>query len=174
MQYLGLFGVLRHALHLCLQLFSTKRLLPVILQRLRVAQIVFNFLFQLRLRHHRIERRLGIRTFFWPDAVTPVNFFNRSLISDTISESQHCGLLRRLGGRGEGSQPRRQVRRSIRQIKSRRKSNKADEKKERGCRVANTVGHKAKILPEARFTCRAQKPRAALVGSALRENSTAT
>jgi hypothetical protein len=33
-QDVGLSGVLRHAIHLSLQLLSSKRLLPVILQRL--------------------------------------------------------------------------------------------------------------------------------------------
>src|SRR4029077_5329949 len=105
-----------HALHLSLQLLRSDRPLPVILQRLRVAQIVFDFSLQLRPSHHVIERWLGIRALFWPDAVTPVNFFNRSLISDSTSESQRGGLLRRLHGRAEESQPRRQVRRSVRQI----------------------------------------------------------
>src|SRR6266446_3274310 len=112
-QHLGLLGMLRHSLHLSLQLLRTKWLLPVILQRFGVAQIVFDFLFQLHRRHHFIERRFWIGALFWPNAVTPVNFFNRSLISDTISESQHCALLRRLRGRAEGSQPRRQIRRSV-------------------------------------------------------------
>jgi len=35
--------------------------------------------------------------------VTPVNFFNRLLISDTISESQHSALLRRFRGCAEES-----------------------------------------------------------------------
>ena len=51
--------------------------LPLIFELLRVAQIVFDFRFQLRLRHHRIERRLAIGALFRPDAVTPVNFFNQ-------------------------------------------------------------------------------------------------
>ena len=58
--------------------------MPVISQRERVAQIVFNLLFQLRLRHHRIKGWLGIGAIFWPDAVTPINFFDRSLISYTL------------------------------------------------------------------------------------------
>jgi hypothetical protein len=80
-QDLGLFGVLRHAIHLSLQFLSTKRPLPVIFERLRVAQIVLDFLFNLRLRHHSIERWLGIETLFRPDTMPPVNFFDRPLIS---------------------------------------------------------------------------------------------
>ena len=58
--------------------------MPVIFKRLGVAQIVCDFLFQLCLRYHRIERWLRIRTFLWPDAVTPVNFLNGALISDAF------------------------------------------------------------------------------------------
>ena len=75
-QHPGLFGVPRHALDLSLQLLSRKRALPLIFQRLRVTQVVFDFLFQLRLWHHRIERRLWVRALFRPDPVMPVNVFN--------------------------------------------------------------------------------------------------
>jgi hypothetical protein len=44
-QYFGLLGVLRHAIHFSLQLLSRDRPLPVILQRLGHAQIIFDFLF---------------------------------------------------------------------------------------------------------------------------------
>jgi hypothetical protein len=80
--------VLRHAIHFNLQLLSCQRPVPVILERLRIAQIICDFLLQLRLRHHRIERWLGIGAIFWPDAVTPINFFNRSLISYTLYKRQ--------------------------------------------------------------------------------------
>jgi hypothetical protein len=76
--------VLSHAIHFSLQLLSGNGPLPVILQRLRLTQIISDFVFQLRLRHHRIERWLAIRAIFWPDPVTPVNFFNRSLICDAL------------------------------------------------------------------------------------------
>jgi hypothetical protein len=72
--------VLRHAIHFNLQLLSGDRPLPVILQRLRLAQIILDFAFDLRLRHHGVERWLGIRSLFGPDAMTPVNFFDCSLI----------------------------------------------------------------------------------------------
>ena len=62
--------------------------MPVILERLRFAQIIFDFLFHLRLRHHRIERWLGIGSLFGPDAVTPVNFLDRSLISYAFCERE--------------------------------------------------------------------------------------
>ena len=45
-QHFGLFGVLRHAIHLSLQLLSSDRLLPVILQRLRIAQIILRLSFR--------------------------------------------------------------------------------------------------------------------------------
>ena len=88
---------MRHAIHLSLQLLGRNRPLPVILQRLRVAQIVFYLLLDLRLRHHGIERWLGIGSLpavAGPDAVSPVNFFNRSLISYALckSQSRDCGM----------------------------------------------------------------------------------
>jgi hypothetical protein len=83
--------VLSHAIHFGLQLLSGDGPLPVILQRLRLAQIICDFLFQLRLIHHRIQRRLRIRPLpaaAGPDSVTPVNIFNGSLISYTFRKRQ--------------------------------------------------------------------------------------
>jgi hypothetical protein len=45
-------------------------------ERLRVAQILFNFLCKLRLRHHCVERWLGIRALFRPNAMTPTNILD--------------------------------------------------------------------------------------------------
>ena len=47
-QHSGLFGVTGDPLHFGLQLVGSDRPLPVIFQRLRVAQIVFHLLFDLR------------------------------------------------------------------------------------------------------------------------------
>jgi hypothetical protein len=80
--------VLRHAIHFGLQLLSGNWLLPVIFERLRLEQIIFDLLFELRLRDHRIQRWLGIGIVFWPDPVTPVNVLDRSLISDAFRERQ--------------------------------------------------------------------------------------
>jgi hypothetical protein len=88
LQDFRLFGVSGHAHHLGLQLVSSYRLLPVSLQRLRVAQIAFDFLFDVRLRHHSIERRFGAGVGLWPDPVTPVNVFDRCLIRDALREGQ--------------------------------------------------------------------------------------
>jgi hypothetical protein len=87
-QNLGLFGVLRHSVHLDLELPVGDRPLPVILERLRLAHVICDFFLKLRLRHHCIERRLGIRAFFRPDTVTPVNAFNCSLMSHAFCERQ--------------------------------------------------------------------------------------
>src|SRR5439155_8474411 len=51
-------------------------------------------LFELRLRHHRVERWLGIRAFpaiAGPYAVTPVHFFDSSLIRHAFFERE-CSL----------------------------------------------------------------------------------
>jgi hypothetical protein len=87
-QHPGLFGVPRHALDLSLQLLSRKQALPLIFQCLRVTQVVFDFLFQLRLRHHCIERWLAIRALFRPDSMAPVNSLNRPLICYTLWKGQ--------------------------------------------------------------------------------------
>jgi hypothetical protein len=107
-QDLGLFGVLGHSIHLSLQLLSSDRALPVILQGLGIVQIIRHFLFQLCLRHHRIERRLGILSLLWPDSVTPVHFFDRSLIRHTLFERERSfgsfrGCFRTEGGRQRSS-----------------------------------------------------------------------
>ena len=72
-----------------------KRPRPVILQRLRLVQVVRDFLFQLRLRHHLVERRFGISVLFRPDPVTPVNVFDRTLIGHAFGETERFGLTRR-------------------------------------------------------------------------------
>jgi hypothetical protein len=69
-------------------LLGSDGLLPVIFERRRAAQVVFDFLFQLGLRHHLIERRLRIKILSRPDAVTPVNFFNTSLIGCTLCKAK--------------------------------------------------------------------------------------
>jgi hypothetical protein len=98
-QHFWLLCVLCHAIHFGLQLLKSNRPLPVFFQHLRVAQIIFDLLFQLRLRHHGIERWLGIVAFFWPNAMTPVNLLNGSLINDALCkrESGSCrmGTVRR-------------------------------------------------------------------------------
>jgi hypothetical protein len=94
-KHFRLFGVFRHAIHLSLQLLSRNWSVRVILQRLRFAQVLCNFRFQFRLRHHGIKRWLGAGILLWPDAVTPVNFLNRSLIRYALRECQRSrGNLR--------------------------------------------------------------------------------
>jgi hypothetical protein len=91
-QHAWLLRVTGNALHLGLELIGSDRPLPVILQRLRVAQIIFDPVLDLRLRHHFIQWRLWIRVCLWPDPMSPVNFFDRPLISDTIRERQRSVL----------------------------------------------------------------------------------
>jgi hypothetical protein len=43
----------------------------------------------LRLRHHPIQRRLGIETLLWPDPMMPIDVFDRSLIDHALGERQH-------------------------------------------------------------------------------------
>src|SRR5438876_8320693 len=94
-QHSRLFGVTGHPLHLSLELVRCDRPLPVILQRLRVAQIIFDLFLDLRLRHHLVQRRLGTGVRFWPDAMLPVHIFDGALISDPIREGEgSLGLLR--------------------------------------------------------------------------------
>ncbi|PYK48774.1 MAG: hypothetical protein DME20_08145 [Verrucomicrobia bacterium] len=78
-----------------MQLLGRDRLLRVNFQRLRVAEIIFHLLFNLRGRHHLIERRLRLQIFFRPNPVPPVNVFNHALISDPVREAEgSLGLLR--------------------------------------------------------------------------------
>src|SRR5206468_9209394 len=84
-------------------LLSSDWLLPAIFQREGVAQIVCDLVFQLRLRHHRIERRLGSRILLWPNPVTPVNVFDRSLKRDALGEAERSGLTRSLPRRVIGA-----------------------------------------------------------------------
>ena len=87
-QHFGLFGVTGHALHLGSQLFTGEWLSPVILERLRIEEIVFDLLLYLCCWHDRVERRFGIGWFSWPDAMTPINFFDGPLIRNAIGEGK--------------------------------------------------------------------------------------
>src|SRR5262245_12583828 len=102
-QYSGLIGVSGDALHLGLELVRCDWPLPVILQRLRVAQIIFDLLLDLRPRHHLIQRCLGAGILFWPDAMPPIDFLDCSLISDAICERERSVLSDRM--RRHGSDP---------------------------------------------------------------------
>src|SRR5262245_50490308 len=95
MQHLGLLGVLRHTLHLSLQLICSDWM-SVMLQCERIAQIGCDLVFQLRLRHHSIERWFWIRILLWPDTVSPVDILNSCLIGHTLCERQ-CSR-KRAGG----------------------------------------------------------------------------
>src|SRR6266704_5088463 len=87
-QDFGLFCVLGHPLHLGLELLGSDRLLPVSLQRLRIAEIIFDLPFNLLGRHHFIERRLRPQILFRPNPVPPVHVFDGALISHTLCEGQ--------------------------------------------------------------------------------------
>jgi hypothetical protein len=81
--------------------------------------------FKLCLRHHRIERQLGIGALFWPDAMAPVNFLNGSLIRHAFFERK----------RSLGSVQRR-LRMKERQSRSNRDQNEANcryAKEEKDC-----------------------------------------
>src|SRR5215471_14959950 len=80
--------MLCHTIDLGLQILSSKGPLPVIFQRQALAQILFDFVFQLRLTHHCIQGWLGIAALLWPNAMTPVNFFNRTLVGYTFSKRE--------------------------------------------------------------------------------------
>src|SRR4029079_7973069 len=86
-----------HPVDLSLQLFRSDWLLPVTFKHQRVLQRACDLAFQLGPRHHRIERWLWIGTLFRPDAMTPINFFNGSLISYALCERRRC--LRNFRGR---------------------------------------------------------------------------
>ena len=63
--------------------------------------LIFFVLFTmiLSLRHYRIERWLGVKVLFRPDAVPPINFFNRSLISYALCKRKRSirNIRRRFG-----------------------------------------------------------------------------
>ena len=80
----GLLCVTGDALHLGLQLLRSDRPLPVIFECLRVAEIIFYLLFNLLGRHHLIEGGLRLRILFRPNAMPPINFLNRALVSYAI------------------------------------------------------------------------------------------
>ena len=60
-------------------------------ERLRVAEIILYLIFNLLGRHHLIEWRLRLRILFCPNAMTPVNFLNCSLIIYALGKGE-CSL----------------------------------------------------------------------------------
>src|SRR5262249_6336406 len=94
-QHLGLFAMLRHTIHFSLQLLGRDRLLPILFEQLRIAQVILHLLLDCCLRHYRIQRWLVIGALFWPDPMAPVHFFNCSLVSDTILKEKLPWLGRR-------------------------------------------------------------------------------
>src|SRR6516164_9420061 len=60
---------------------------------MRVAETILYLLFNLLRRHHRIQRRFRIKT--GPNPMSPVNFFNSSLISHALRKRELC--VRNLG-----------------------------------------------------------------------------
>ena len=87
-QHLGLFGMLRHALHFSPKLLGHNRPLPMISEQLRIAKIVFDLLFDLRLRHYCAQWRFRAGILLGPNTITPVDFLNSSLVGYAVCESQ--------------------------------------------------------------------------------------
>jgi hypothetical protein len=81
--------MLRHAIDFSLQLLGSDWLVPIILQRLRISQVICDFPFELRQGHYCVERWLKVRTLCGPDTVVPVNLLNRSLISYALCKRKH-------------------------------------------------------------------------------------
>jgi hypothetical protein len=77
-----------HALHFSLEFAGRDWRLPLICDQLRFSEIIFDLPFQLRFRHNRREWWFLLWIVFRPDAVTPVNFLNRSLIRYALCECQ--------------------------------------------------------------------------------------
>jgi hypothetical protein len=87
--------VLRDPIHLVLQLPRLDRLLPVLLQQLRVDEVILDFLFEFRCRHDFVERGFRSRIFFRPNPMLPINLFNCTLSRDSIRKAQTSSLGRR-------------------------------------------------------------------------------
>jgi hypothetical protein len=77
-----------HALHFSLEFAGRDWRLPLICDQLRFSEIIFDLSFQLRFRHNRREWWFLLWIVFRPDAVTPVNFLNRSLIRYALCKRQ--------------------------------------------------------------------------------------
>src|SRR4029077_5034184 len=93
-----------HALHFSLEFAGRDWRLPLICDQLRFSEIIFDLSFQLPFRHNRREWWFLLWIVFRPDAVTPVNVFNRSLISYSIFKRQSLGRGMRRPSRLGGPQ----------------------------------------------------------------------
>jgi len=97
-----------HSVHLGLKLARCDWRPALRCYQLRFAQIIFDFLFELRLRHDGVDGRFGLWIVFRPDAVTPINFLNGSLIGYALRKCQSSS----------GKLCKRQVRLSARSCQS--------------------------------------------------------
>ena len=104
-------GIASNTIHLCLKLLRRNRPLPVKLQRSRVTQVIADLSFDLCLRHHLLQRRLGALVYLRPNAMTPVNFLNSSLIRHTIFKCERLTLCRWLHHAAEIVRPARHIQR---------------------------------------------------------------
>jgi len=77
-----------HSLHFTLKFASSDWPSPVTGDQLRLAQIIFDFSFDLCLRSHRIKRRLRRTILLRPNPVPPINFLNGTLISYALCERE--------------------------------------------------------------------------------------
>jgi len=103
-----------------------------------MAQILCDFLFQLCLRHHRVERWLAIRTLPWPNPMMPVHFFNCSLVPNAIREAQ-ASVLVCIRAKGGVLLRRRKLRTLLRYIDRRAESDKCARKKQREAGVTQWI-----------------------------------
>ena len=89
------------SLHLRLKFACSDWPSPLVSHQLRFAQILFDFSFDLRLRNHRIKRWLGRTVFLGPNPMSPIDFFDRSLIRYTLCKCQ-CSIGTLVWRRGTG------------------------------------------------------------------------
>jgi hypothetical protein len=90
-QHLRLSGVIGHALHLSLKFAPSDWRSPSICDKLRFAQVLFDFVFDLTLRDNCIQWRFRPRILpvtAGPDPVSPIDFFHRILIRHALSDCE--------------------------------------------------------------------------------------
>jgi hypothetical protein len=83
-QHFRLFRVSGYAIHFSLKFDRSDWRSSLLSQQLRLAQIIFDLLFDLTLRDDRFQRRLRPWVFLRPDAMTPAHILNRPLIGYSL------------------------------------------------------------------------------------------
>ena len=88
--------ITEHSIDFSLKFGTRDRLKPLLSEKLRIPQVIFDLPFNLALWHNFIEGWFWLGIFLRPNSMAPIDLFNRALIGDALGEGEHSATLARL------------------------------------------------------------------------------